>query len=424
MSAEKYNIKVDDLGFNSKSSTILHIDLNSCFATIEQQANPLLRGKPVAVAAYTTDYGCIIAPSVEAKKAGIRVGMRVKDGKFILPKLTILPPDPPKYRDVHLKLRSLLSSYTPDVVPKSIDEFVLNLDCLPLKVRPLKVAKEIKVRIKKEIGEWLTVSVGLAPNRYLAKLAAGLNKPDGLDEINKDNFLRVYFGLGLTDLPYIKLKNAARLNSMGIYSLRQFYEAPLWKLKGAFASIAAYYWFLRLRGWEIDDVEFGRHSYGNSYALPIVASSLEDLSPILSKLVEKMSRRLRKAGFMARGVQIAVSYRNGGFWHKGISFPQDLFLPKDIYKKALGILAQSPYKTPVRDLAVSCFKLRKRNYLQLSLLDDVIKGVSLVEAIDQINERFGEYLITPARLLLANKDAVPDRIAFGGVKELEEFTLG
>src|SRR3989304_5030828 len=181
------------LGFNQKLSTIMHLDLNSCFATIEQQANPHLRGKPVAVAAYTTPPGCIVAPSVEAKGYGIKVGMRVKEGKFLCPGLIVLAPDPWKYRNVHLGLRRIISDYTDKFYPKSIDEFVLNLEGYPCYNKGMfNVGKEIKERIKKEIGEWITVSIGIAPNRFLAKTAAGIHKPDGLDEINKDNFLETY----------------------------------------------------------------------------------------------------------------------------------------------------------------------------------------------------------------------------------------
>src|SRR5664279_4177041 len=112
--------------FNGAPSYIMHIDLNSCFATIEQQANPFLRGKPIAVAAFATDKACILAASVEAKRLGIKTGMGVADGKLIYPKLVVLTPDPWKYRNIHLKLRSLISNYTNDFAPKSIDEFVLN----------------------------------------------------------------------------------------------------------------------------------------------------------------------------------------------------------------------------------------------------------------------------------------------------------
>ena len=177
-----------ELFFNPKPSTVMHIDLNSCFATVEQQANPHLRGKPIAVAAYDSPSGCIIAPSVEAKLLGIKVGMRVKDGRLLCPNLIIHEPDPWKYRNVHLALKKIISNYTNNFYPKSIDEFVLDLEGYPaFSLGMTNIAKEIKRRIKKEVGEWLTVSVGISTNRFLAKTASGLNKPDGLDEINSQN---------------------------------------------------------------------------------------------------------------------------------------------------------------------------------------------------------------------------------------------
>jgi DNA polymerase-4 len=415
---------MDELTFNPKPSTIMHIDLNSCFATIEQQANPYLRGKPIAVAAYTTPSGCILAPSVEAKRYGIKTGMRVKDGKLFYPKLIVLPADPWKYRNVHLDLRKIISCYTEDFFPKSIDEFVLNLEGYPcLRAKNIQqVAKEIKTRIRKEIGEWITVSVGIAPNRFLAKTAAGLNKPDGLDEINKNNFLDIYSKLELGDLCGIKIQNTLRLNGVGVCSVLDFYNAKVWQLKAAFESIVGYYWHVRLHGWEVDDVEFGRKSYGNSYALPKPLITPTELSPILSKLVTKMGARLRRAGYKARGVHVSISYRDKRHWHKGVSFEKALFDSRDIYKKAYRILCHSPLKKPVRELAVSCFGLTKFKVSQLDLFEDVSKKEKLVDAVDKVNEHWGDFVITPAKMLGA-KDSVPDRIAFGGVKELEEFTL-
>lgn len=404
----------------------MHIDLNSCFAGIEQQANPHLRGKPVAVAAYTTPSGCIIAPSVEAKRLGIKVGMKVKEGRLLSGDLIVLSPDPWKYRYVHLKLRTLLGNYSSDVVPKSIDEFVVDFSRFPALPYPkdvLNIAVEIKKRIKAEIGDWLTVSIGIAPNRFLAKLASNFHKPDGLDEINGENFLHCFKKLKLTDLPYIKTRNALRLNGVGINSVIDFYSAPLWKLRAAFASINSYYWYLRLRGYEIDDISFSRKSYGNSYALPKPFSEVADLSPIVSKLTEKMGFRLRRAGYMAKGVHLAIGYKNGFFWHKGITFEKELFESGDIYKKILTALYLSPYRFPVRDIAVSVFGLRKIASMQLNIFEDVLKKKRLSDAVDRINERWGNFIIASGRTFRAEKESVPDRIAFGGVKELEEFTL-
>ncbi len=409
--------------FNPKPSTIMHLDLNSCFASIEQQANPLLRGKPIAVAAYTTPNGCILAPSIEAKRYGVKTGMKVKEGKILCPGLIVLSPDPWKYRNVHLKLRNLLSGYTANLTPKSIDEFVLDLEGYPALKQGLKsIGDEIKRRIREEIGDWLKVSIGVAPNRYLAKVASNLKKPDGFEEINKDNFFDIYSRLKLTDLPYIKLKNAARLNSIGIHTVLDFYKSPIWKLKVAFESINGYYWYIRLRGFEIDDVVFRRRSFSNSYVLPKLLSAPQELSPILMKLVTKLSHRLRFSGYKTNGVHLALIYRDGSFWHKGVSLERSIFDTSEIYKEVFKILLESPQNKFVRVLSVSCFNLTKLNSLQLELFDDVIKKRKLAKSVDEINRKWGEFFIMPARML-GTENFVPDRIAFGGVKELEEFTF-
>src|SRR4029079_6897865 len=109
-----------ELPLNPAEPTVMHIDLNSCFATIEQQANRKLRGRPVAVAAYTSPRGCILAPSIEAKTYGVKTGMMVAEGKELCPDLLILNSDPPKYRDAHLRLKKIFESYTNSVTPKSI----------------------------------------------------------------------------------------------------------------------------------------------------------------------------------------------------------------------------------------------------------------------------------------------------------------
>lgn len=247
-----------NLSFNQKEATIMHIDLNSCFASVEQQANVALRGKPVAVAAYTTPRGCIIAASIEAKRRGVKTGMRVREGKLLCPDLVVVAPDPEKYRNVHASLRRLLGEYTDKVTPASIDEFYLDLEGYPAMERGMmKTGVEIKRRIREEIGEALLVSIGVGPNRFLAKTAANLVKPDGLVKIDRENFGEVYGNLKLTGLCGIKTNNAVRLGGVGIFTVRQFYEAGARTLVGAFGSVTGFYWYLRLRGWEVDDVEWG-----------------------------------------------------------------------------------------------------------------------------------------------------------------------
>lgn len=402
-----------NLQFNPSPSAIMHLDLNSCFATIEQQANPHLRGKPVAVAAYTTDNACILAPSIEAKRFGVTVGMRIREGKRLCPRLIVLSPDPAKYRFINRKLIKLLGSYTDDITVKSIDEMVLNFTHSPyLKRGMITIAKEIKMRIKKEIGYFLTVSIGIAPNRFLAKTASSLHKPDGLDEINHKNFREVYRNLRVEQLCGIKIGNGVRLNSAGIFTVWDMYNATFPKLKGAFRSILGYHWYLRLHGYEIDNVEFSRKSYGHSYALYKPLTLDTGLNKILCKLVEKMGSRLRQAGFTARGVHISCQYSDRSFWHHGQTMKETLYSSNDLYKAALKVFMSSPYNKPVRTLAVSCFALSKNSLNQLSLINDEEEKRAFTQALDKVNRRFGQWTVFPANMM-GTSDKVLDRIAFG-----------
>src|SRR3989339_1013724 len=177
-----------EIPINKAPPTVMHIDLNSCFATIEQQPHPPLRGKPLVIAAYPTPGGCILAPSIEAKKMGIKTGMRVREAQIIFPNIIVRDPDPVLVRDVHKKFMKICGDYSPDVTPKSIDEVVINFSQTPSLQKRLKnIGMEIKKRFREEIGEWISCNVGMSTNRFLAKLAASLHKPDGLDIIDYQN---------------------------------------------------------------------------------------------------------------------------------------------------------------------------------------------------------------------------------------------
>ena len=165
-----------DLQINYNDPLIMHIDLNSAYAMIEQQANPLYRHKPVAIAAYDTPRGMIIAASYEAKRKGIALGVNVREARLIDPKVIVLVPDPEKYFDAHRRFRKVLQSYTNEVTPKSVDEFVIDFrgSIAVQKGKTLQdIGRQIKQDIKTELGEYVTVNVGIGPNRFLAKMAAG-----------------------------------------------------------------------------------------------------------------------------------------------------------------------------------------------------------------------------------------------------------
>ncbi len=422
----------------------MHIDLNSCFATVEQQANPLLRGKPIVVAAYVTDRGCILAASVEAKRLGIKTGMHVYEGKTLYPKLIVLPSDPPKYRFINRKLLALLSEYSADVEVKSIDEMVVKMAGSPslshsggrrpiesrgedpilyrtscsrvqddTVERMMHIGKEIKQRIKDEIGEWLTVSIGISTNRYLAKIASNLHKPDGLDIIDTHNVEQILSSLKLEELTGIKEGYGGRLRRNGITTPMALYRSQIPHLRSAFASKIGYDWWLMLHGWEShtwdrDEVK----TIGHSYALRIPYRTDDArLHQILCQLVEKMGRRIRQGNFAAGGMHISCLYVDHSYWNHGEKLAQPVSTSGDLYKEALRILFQAPQKE-VRLLAVSSFALDNSGKEQLGLFVSQDKKRVLTDALDHIADRWGEFSVFPARML-GMEHKVLDRIAFG-----------
>lgn len=397
---------------NTSSPKIMHIDMDSCFATIEQQANPHLRGKPIVVAAYTSDSGCILSPSIEAKKLGIKTGMRVFEAKLIHPNVIVKFPDPDKYRDVHKKFMRIFNEYSPDVVAKSIDEAVIDFTTYtPPSL--VSTAKEIKSRMKKEIGEWISASVGIGTNRFLAKLGASIDKPDGLVYIDHSNLLEVYSKIKLRDFCGINIKTEERLENYGIITPLQFFHTDAETLhKVVFKSIVGFHWHLEVRGWEVSRREYERKSYGQQYALKNKTDDTRELLSILYRLTEKMGRRIRRAGYLARGIHVGCYYMDKTYIHEGKSFPSAVYTTHDLFEHAENIFMSCFRRKKVALLSVTSFNLTPATTVQQELFTDNAKRMATSDAMDKINNRYGEYTIVPA-LILNMKNTIHDRIAFG-----------
>lgn len=432
-----------DLPFNKTEARIMHIDLNSCFAIIEQQANRLLRGRPVGVAAYDTPRGFVLAASYEAKRKGVKLGVNVQEARQMCPGIVIVTPDPSKYREAHKRFKELMLVYTDEVTPKSIDEFVLDLTGSP-KIRKgmtmEEIGRDIKDGVREALGEWVTVNVGIGPNRFLSKFAAGFDKPDGMRRIDHTSLEQTYDGMDLVDLPGINVRYKRRLQSYGIMTPLDFLKAERRILeKVVFRSIVGYYWYLRLRGYEIDNYVSKRTQVGHQYALPHKTADREELARLLMKLCEKVGRRLRKIGMTAGGIHLYLSFmnyqdiahRDNGFiggenqasrnaWHHGEKVGFRLYSTESIYRAAKGLLAKAEIYAKVRGMSITTFDLQPVDPEQLSLLDGE-RGFAaerhISDAIDEINNRYGEFVITPATMMDMHGEIL-DRVAFGNVRDV------
>ena len=410
-----------DLALNDVEPMVMHIDLNSCYAIIEQQANRLLRGKPVGIAAYTSPRGFILASSYEAKRLGIKM-MRVQEAREITKDIVILAPDPEKYFDAHRRFKEVLLRYTSNVTPKSIDEFVVDFTGSPA-VRKgnnlVDIGHAIKQDIREALGEYVTVNIGIAPNRFLAKVAAGLDKPDGLDVIRASDILQTYGQLDLIDLPGINRRYKARLNLAHIFTPLDFLSAPIHTLKHeVFHSIVGYYWYLRLRGYEVDGATFATRSFGNDYAVGEKTADPEQISRLLMKLAEKTGRRLRKHDYQAQAVYLGMMFENGTWWGKSHRTGVLMYSTQDIYHQLMRLFRQADIPARVTHLNIAVSDVVPATPIQLGLFDGTrLDTHSLARAADAVNDRYGEFTLTPATM--ANmQNTIIKRVPFGSVRDL------
>lgn len=404
-----------NLDLNTESPRVMHIDLNSCFATVEQQARPRLRGQPIGVTNRISKYCCVIAASYEAKAMGVKVGMRLDEAQELVPNLIMVESDPPKYHFVYKKLVEIMRSYSPKISMKSIDEGVIDFHNSHFKSLEAvnKAGLDIKRQLKDEVGCWMRCNIGIAPNRFLAKLAASLHKPDGLDVIDHTNLRTTFKDLKLTDLNGIAERNQARLNATGIFTPLQFLDSPADLLRRqVFHSVCGEDWYQRLRGWEIDDNDWSTKTIGRQYVVEKARPTVEEVLSRLAYLCETTAVKLRYKGMCARGVMVYVKYQTGDYWYERKVFKSSFFSNSEVYRRALLLFNHRPDYAYPKEIGISCYNLAPSQIAQLSLLDEVNREVWLTEAVDRVNEQFGEFTLTYANSLKA-KGVVKQKIPFG-----------
>ena len=404
----------------------LVVDLNCAFASIEQQHDPRLRGKPLAIAAYNTDAATIVSSSREARDLGIKTGMKVFEAKAIFPRIAVMEPNPPRYRTASDQMIEIMTRHSPDVLRMSIDEASVNLAGTPglVKLGPEGVGMAIKKAIREEIGEFVTSSVGVSTSIWMAKQASNLNKRDGLARIDHNNLVSVFERLELTDLSGVAEATAARLRRAGINSAIEFLRASIEQLglAGMRADFAGS-WHQRLRGFEAGVFQSAeRKSYSHSHVLARATSSQRDLEELLMRLSDMVGRRLRAAGRRGSVVSIGVVYRpDVARFSKQSKLAHPIATGDEIYQAALKLMAARDPRLLVGTLGVGLAGLSDTDQAQMDLFAEPAspRGAQIEKAIDAIRNRFGEDAVQRARLL-GRAPVVRDRIAFGNTGHPDE----
>lgn len=388
---------------------ILHIDFDSFFASVEQQNNPHFRGKPLGVTA-TNGRTAIIAASREAKAKGVKSPSRTFDALRICPDIQFTGAHFREYFEISKKFIAICTKFSPYVEVFSLDELFLDVtQTAKLFGGVDSVVKLIKSNIAKEIGEYITVSVGISYNRSLAKLASGMRKPNGVFVITRDTLDAVYQEAKLQDICGIGPRIEKRLNSMGIYHLLQLRHVTFSQLEAEFGPVEAH--FLHGVAFGEDDTpvkHFGdgveAKSVGRNYALPKNEYNQRLILQNIFELCEEVSIKLRKLDKKAKVMGLALRGEANMYGHKKLSVYSNS--GKDLFRACLSLYKQWQWdKLPnpmVRQISVWASQLSLHAATPLSLFDNP-REEKLQTTIDMLNDKFGDHTIRNGFLLYSPK---------------------
>ncbi len=433
---------------------IAHIDMNSYFASCEQQDNKSWRGKPLGVCEHLG--GIIIAASVEAKKWGVKTGTPVWEAKVLCPQIVLTKTSPDRYRFYTAKFYRLLEEYSGIVERYSIDEAFLDLtkvcNATPANmgadffldpfVEAKNIALEIKSRLKKEVGDWLSCSVGIAWNKLVAKIASDLQKPDGLVVVRPEEKAILYSKIKITDVPGIANRQARRLMMYGIRTLKDLRDCPESHLVAWFGIPGKHLSALgRLEGFFGESFEYKTFkSLGHMYTIEKGLRNVQGIGEsVMARLAEFLGRRLRALRLMAKNLVVWVDGdgEQAVFGRSCLGDGENT--GKGIYVAGVRTIEQNGgWPTQVTRVGLTVYGL-SWNQSQLSLFKSTDKAYKLALAMDKVNGKYtgsegwdlakttaglgnvpsfrGMDVLLPANAFFA-RHVIRDSIGFGRLKEL------
>lgn len=397
----------------------LYLDLNSFFASCEQQENPELRGKPVAVVPMMANTTAVLAASYEAKAKGIKTGTLVGDAKKMCPGLQLVKSRHRTYIEYHHKVREVLESCVPIHSVCSVDEFACELTGSQQNIDvAIALAMKIKKEIRERVGECLTSSIGIAPNMLLGKMASDMQKPDGLVVLQQDELVERLGKLTLRDIPGIGSKMESRLYAKGVTSMPQLLSMNEKQMHGLWGSLVGSRYYYLLRGENLLVPRNKSQSISHQHVLPPDTRSWQGALGIAQKLLSKTAVRLRKENFLTKRMSLTVKFLNHHErFERSVKMDetQDTALMMSHLNKFFREMPKT-YKPFMVSVVLSDF--RKAENHQFSFFENT-KREQLFGVVDKINEKFGKDTVYLA-VLQDKIDSAPSAIAFSRIPELEE----
>ena len=414
----------------------LFLDMNSYFASVEQQVQPRLRGKPTAVVTVDADSTVCIAASYEAKAFGVSTGTALGEARKKCPDLNVVVARHEIYVDYHQRIIQAVEQnclHVSKII--SIDE----MECrLGGRDKQISNAQELARQVKQAIysvGEMLHCSVGLAPNRFLAKIASNLQKPDGLVTLTLSQLPEVLYSLTPRALPGIGHNMEQRLLKQGIQTMEQLWQLDIDQMTRLWGGVLGTRFWLKLRGVDFDERESQKTSISHQHVLPPDLRTRDQACAVGKKLLHKAAVRLRQAKLWTSGMAIYVLFskdknsKDGdskGYWmhhdrpvwEASLRFPscQDTMTLVNIFQEAW---RDCPKRRPVM-VSVALVDLLPENMRNLTLFDEMYGGEKfdrLAEAMDRINAKYGSTTLYLGGIHDV-RTAAPPRIAFKSIPDM------
>lgn len=378
---------------------IMHVDMDAFYAAVEQMDNPELKGKPVIVGGIS-NRGVVSTASYEARKYGVHSAMPIAEAKRLCPHGIFLPGRHERYSEVSRQIFAILYQYTPIVEKVSIDEAFLDLTgCSRLFGDSIQIGRRIKADIYNKFG--LTASIGLASNKFLAKLASDMEKPDGFFVIEEKDIDKILEPLDVGKIWGVGKRTAEILKSKGIDTIGRLKTLTIEELETLLGKNGVRLYYLS-RGIDNRRVEVNNPVKSISHE-ETFAEDISDRNLILASLLRmsiKVSRRLRKAGLVGNTIEVKIRYGDFTTYTRSISISVGTNQTDIIYQKAIYLLEKNKLlNRPIRLLGVGVSNLSPEGPEQLSLFENNLKMEKLAKTIDLIRDKFGETSVIRARNL-------------------------
>lgn len=381
---------------------IMHIDMNSYFASVEQQANPFLRGKPIGVTGKRKERSVVAAASIEAKRLGVKTAMSTWEAKRVCPSIILVSGDPEKYGEITKRFNIIFKKYTPCVERFSVDESFLDLtDVAQDYLGAILIGQMIRLDLKKQCGDSITASIGIAPNKLVAKLASETHKPNGLTAVLPNDVQSFVEKKKLTDFCGIGKRIETRLSYLGITKVKQLREYPLQLLIKEFKSYG--YWLHRtsfgIDNNPVTNNEEDPKSIGHSYTLPKNTEDHRIIKSYLLILADKVAWRLRRDGYAARCVTVSIRYDDFSGVRQQRCFTEHISDGLKIFQIAWNMVQKSlSDNRSVRLVGISTSMLHTKKEAS-PLFKKEQKMLSAVSSLDKIQSRYGDQSWTRASTL-------------------------